>query len=554
MIFVYLLILNLHAVTCDLLYAPKKIEHLSAELICSNSNSLKTCEQLVFSKPKTNPLVKLESDNCCGNETKVAFVSPMTYAAKKTLDQLKDVKGVLSNQYVNSIEDFYHHTQLHRKRVKKLGLELLKMYPDVFKGISERDVILALAEHDRAKISGLALADDKEQFYKKLYSGYQRRIDRPTIDKLNNIDKKYMERAHEVIGWQETDSMKTKHKKKLRKKKALLKLLENVADFVDRGMSPVSEEEFGRKMQKASEFMKGNQERKIAAALEQRYKKVIQGLEYSPPNDYQYRAIKFSMMLDTQKEKLKLKFTSKQLSVMTLLHKSLTGAKRTLTETLKLLASKAGMKTLMVADGVGLFFAGMDMGCDQYRGAHDWKKVDGACQPVEAITPKFIDFLNKPWDQQKEHLSSETHTCSILESTYKDSKRAAKVESCSSEAFVLTKNKLKLKVNSNAQGDVTSIELLNPNSFLDSSIHGVPERINIKPNGDLGAVCYRGVSMSTNVSCFDEDSSYLLKDNILKVKRLIQSSNFEIQKARYCCAKKLNPTEVKPFLRVNCSI
>lgn len=554
MLILFFILPHIFAETCDMLYAPKKIQHLSTEISCANSSSLKDCQRMVFHKEINKDNKVSEAESCCGNEKKMSLVSPMTVAARKTLDQLKDVKGLLSNQYVNSIEDFYHHTQLHRKRVKKLGLELLKMYPEVFDGLTEQQVNLALAEHDRAKISGLAMADDKEQFYKKLYSGYQRSIDRPTIDKLNAIDEKYMQRAYEVIGLQETENMSTEYKKELQRKRKLLKLLENVADFVDRGMSPVSEEEFGRKMQLASEFMKDPKERELAAALEKRYKHIVKGLEYTPPNTYQYRAIKFSMLLDSQKEKLKVKFSSKQLSAMSILHKSITGTKKTLTEVLRLLASKAGMKLMMAADGVGLFFAGKGIGCSETLGHHDWIKGDGGCKPVEALTPKFIDFLNMPWEQQEHALKNEQYTCSILEKNFEDSQKAPQVDKCTNNEVVLSKNKLKLKVNSNNNGDITSIDILNPNGFLNNDIHGIPSAVQVNSNGELGNVCYRGINAPNQKNCINEESSYLLKDNVLRVKQMIQSASFEIQKARFCCSRKLNGTDVKAALRIKCNI
>lgn len=544
---------SISAETCDMLYAPKKIQHLSTEVSCANSSSLKECQRMIFHKENNKDKVVSEAQSCCENEKKMSLVSPMTVAAKKTLDQLKDVKGILSNQYVNSVEDFYHHTQLHRKRVKKLGLELLKMYPEVFKDLTAQEVSLALGEHDRAKISGLALADNKEQFYKKLYSGYQRKIDKEIIDNLNSVDQKYMDRAYKALGLVEMKSMSKNQKKLIRKKIALLKLIEKTADWVDRDQSPVTIEEFGRK-KPLSVYIKTNSQQEMADSLIKNYSKITRGLEYKPPTVYQYRAIKFSMLLDSQKEKLKVKFSSKQLSAMSILHKSITGTKKTLTEVLRLLASKAGMKLMMAADGVGLFFAGKGIGCSETLGHHDWIKGDGGCKPVEALTPKFIDFLNMPWEQQEHALKNEQYTCSILEKNFEDSQKAPQVDKCTNNEVVLSKNKLKLKVNSNNNGDITSIDILNPNGFLNNDIHGIPSAVQVNSNGELGNVCYRGINAPNQKNCINEESSYLLKDNVLRVKQMIQSASFEIQKARFCCSRKLNGTDVKAALRIKCNI
>ena len=90
MLILFFILPHIFAETCDMLYAPKKIQHLSTEISCANSSSLKDCQRMVFHKEINKDNKVSEAESCCGNEKKMSLVSPMTVAARKTLDQLKD--------------------------------------------------------------------------------------------------------------------------------------------------------------------------------------------------------------------------------------------------------------------------------------------------------------------------------------------------------------------------------------------------------------------------------------------------------------------------------
>jgi hypothetical protein len=61
----------------------------------------------------------------------------------------------------------------------------------------------------------------------------------------------------------------------------LLREIERIADFVDRGFDPVAAEEFGRAMQPASSFLREPAERALALDLESRYQILTKPLQYS---------------------------------------------------------------------------------------------------------------------------------------------------------------------------------------------------------------------------------------------------------------------------------
>ena len=61
---------SISAETCDMLYAPKKIQHLSTEVSCANSSSLKECQRMIFHKENNKDKVVSEAQSCCENEKK----------------------------------------------------------------------------------------------------------------------------------------------------------------------------------------------------------------------------------------------------------------------------------------------------------------------------------------------------------------------------------------------------------------------------------------------------------------------------------------------------
>ncbi len=60
----------------------------------------------------------------------------------------------------------------------------------------------------------------------------------------------------------------------------LLGIIEKIADQVDRGESPVSAEEFNKRMTPASQWLKNEEEIRMARALEEGYTEFVRGLSF----------------------------------------------------------------------------------------------------------------------------------------------------------------------------------------------------------------------------------------------------------------------------------
>lgn len=189
--------------------------------------------------------------------------------------------------FVTSIEDFYEHTSLHRERVKALGVELFKSHPELFSGLKLEQVIGVLEAHDLAKASSGSIAPDGRPFYRTLYEeGYGKKLDRTIVDALNKKDKEFMEAAYRFYGIDKDPELLAK-----------ISRIEKIADFVDRGMSPVSVEEFGRAMDKASTFMSVEEDKALARELEEKYQKVISKLNYKKLTLDQRKAVRGQLSL-----------------------------------------------------------------------------------------------------------------------------------------------------------------------------------------------------------------------------------------------------------------
>lgn len=173
--------------------------------------------------------------------------------------------------FVTSVEDFFEHTRLHRERVKVLGVELFKSHPNLFYGLTLEQVQGVLSAHDEAKVT---------TFYRVLYENYGGPVDKSIVDALNAKDKEFMDAALKRFGIDNDPELLTK-----------MNRIEKIADMVDRGMSEVTPEEFGRPMKRASEFMGGILDRQLAIELENKYQSVVSGFNYKKPDAVRKQAI-----------------------------------------------------------------------------------------------------------------------------------------------------------------------------------------------------------------------------------------------------------------------
>lgn len=172
-----------------------------------------------------------------------------------------------ARRYVNSVDDFKLHTRAHVQRVERIGLELLRRFPDEFRGVDPKRLSVYLRIHDRAKDE---MSARLYRFYGRpghALSPQEKAEFRSTVDELNLKDGQYVD---EFLG-QERLGTALKFRR-----------IEKIADSVDRALSPVSREEFGREMEPASRFLKGEADARLARYMETPgvYERIVAGATF----------------------------------------------------------------------------------------------------------------------------------------------------------------------------------------------------------------------------------------------------------------------------------
>jgi hypothetical protein len=165
--------------------------------------------------------------------------------------------------YVADINDFKSHIQNHQIRVLQLGSFLANHnFPEL--PIQQVQEFLSL--HDQSKTSDKML-NALFLFYGKKatesLTSNQSLILSRIIEELNASDLNLIKTYFEEHNISSDDQNK-------------LFLIEKIADSVDRAMDPIAEEEFGRKLQFASDFLGTEFERSLAKTLESNYLEITE--------------------------------------------------------------------------------------------------------------------------------------------------------------------------------------------------------------------------------------------------------------------------------------
>lgn len=510
-----------------------KINHLKMETACAGSTSIDLCQKLMadFTPVIDPPEIKfklLDSLNLERAPTlncESIFVNSLPFSV--TLQSLtKFVTTVNPNntKLVNSLEEFYEHTRLHRARVKALGLALLKSHPELFEGLSPRQVGAILEAHDLAKVSPKSVGPDGRPFYRILYDSYGKGLDKISVDSLNAQDRPYMEKAKSAYGLDKNPDLHAK-----------MDRIEKIADLVDRGMSNVSAEEFGRPMDKASNFLKNDDDVKLAQELEKNYKEITKKLTYKGLTPASLRSVKGHILIEESFAKAKSTKDSLKLSARLMAHKLVSKGNTFLARTFEFLASKGVTQALKVLNLPMLYFADMgNIGCDGI-GFHDWVK-DPNCKPVIGLSPKILAFLDLPWGTQESVIQLGS-TCRVIEEIYQQSITAPKVINCSDRAVEMELaggDRFHVKIDKFNR--FREIEFKDLSSYAGLTPAGRAEKAIIGLNGNLEQVCYQKISLTIGTKrCLGADHPWATK-----AKELIRSLNYQIQKGVACC-RNLNP-------------
>lgn len=181
------------------------------------------------------------------------------------------------NRYINSFSEFFTHTKLHQQRVVLLGLWLHRQHPEAFDDVPLYSLESFLRLHDQAKflpVQGWGIGRPLS-FLEHLYRFYgstgQEDVDSETkrgiIQLMNHLEQK--------IGDNFLANDRTLCLSDLAVIREKMRLIENIADLVDRGKCPVSREEFGHQLLPASEYLDDLYHRSLAVDLEAHYERIV---------------------------------------------------------------------------------------------------------------------------------------------------------------------------------------------------------------------------------------------------------------------------------------
>jgi hypothetical protein len=510
----------------DAISLKNKINQLKIEAACS-SVSLHGCLPLLESySPHELKNAELSRGERCDLD-----LQPLSRPTVKLATTIAEGKLLGRDRtYVNSLEEFYEHTRLHRVRVKLLGMELLRTHPELFRGISPEELRIVLEAHDRAKVSSAAHGPSGRPFYEELYRSYGKKAPDPLVNSLNQADEKYAVEALKHAGLWDNPRMSSAERMRRRALRTRIKMIEKIADLVDRGKSPVTSEEFGRAMRPASTFLNNPEEVRLARELERNYSRLTVNLDYRPLKLSQAARISRQLMRSESFSSAVRRSSFREISLRAMTYHAIRRSKAGLSGLLHKLSTPLGKKLLLASDIIGLYFGEMDqLGCDGI-GYHDWVK-DPNCTPAIGLTPKVVQFLNEDFETQVHYLNAQPSTCRVISETYQESIVTPVVKSCSPQLLVLELgDRHQVRVHLDGKKHLKQIELGGLGREVNDFFRGTPEKVNIGRNGTVSKVCYKAGGRETVRTCVDRPGKELTRMN-----EFMKSINFQIQKAISAC-------------------
>lgn len=189
--------------------------------------------------------------------------------------------------YVKNLNDFLEHTRLHVERNRLLAKELLAQFPEKFNAVNEDLVQAFLKIHDQSKLNPELTQEGKRFIGERLYEFYG--LPDSVLSKAEKAEREALIRELNIVdNVQVTFFFKRNGLLKRNGSPSIQALqllqIEKIVDFVDRGMAPVSAEEFSKVMEPGSEFI-GNDLAKYARYLEKNYRRIVAGFEFRPELD-----------------------------------------------------------------------------------------------------------------------------------------------------------------------------------------------------------------------------------------------------------------------------
>ena len=459
---------NLWANTCfsDGQEQAAVITALKAQALCANSD-MPLCQELLFPKPspkiQASPIqTNLMAPSCAKPDSSLSLGQSQAQLAS-LLVLYEPISAFSRREYVNNLVDFYHHTSLHKKRVVALALAALDKFPQEFPGLEKQIVMRVLGRHDDAKIDPAIRDVDGKPFYQKLFKHFGAKPPRELIDRLNQADEKIMQTALGEEGLlPNPKDNKALLARKAQQVESLLKL-EKLADHVDRGMSPVSAEEFGREMwKKSAEAKKASDKglQKMARFLEIQYKKITGTFSYHKlsPKDFFKLAkkidvdSKFSSLMSGGK-------TAKEIGARSF--EGLTWLlKRQGVSKAMAFGSRALIGASALVDGLALGFYSPSTACSGASLHYDMINEGGKCVPAIGLTENYLKFLSLPEDQMRKALNEDAKLCRITKKNAEINKQGVFSNiQCSQGRATLSTDNDTLEVEFDQRGELQAIDL-----------------------------------------------------------------------------------------------
>ena len=517
----------------------KKIEELRAQTICSDFNNLKECEEYF----RTYDVIAVATPNLQNvkcNEAQYSKSIPKAFISQQAIRTIENALSatdeLVPRQYVRGLPDFVHHTDLHIKRVKKLGLALFDMHPELFPDVDRKLLSEILTYHDAEKLNPRFKSINGKPFYEELYERYGKKANFDVIEDMNAKGKAFVKELLSEKGLNPKDTT-GKNKAKLLRIRRQLKRIEDIADLVDRGSSPVTPEEFGRKMDKASSFMKNSKDAALARKLEKAYPKIVEGLEYKQISQRAYnflaRRIKLREMraLGTHyKQRIaNLARKASQTRLFSMANQS--GSKAA-----GILLSKAFGSALL---GVELATFSTKTGC-ALPGRVDF---DSNCEPINSLTPTLIDYIFDGKESQAEHFS-DFNTCNAVNETHSQVSKTIDQVTCHGSDTMTFKigQKAKIAVTYDSAGNPSAIQFENSEHIVPSKYSGNIVDASFDENGEVQNICFEeeGKISCANIKEKSGQYAHTVVKTVSTLRDTMGTLGYPIAKARNCCQGNIN--------------
>ncbi|WP_412470243.1 MULTISPECIES: hypothetical protein [unclassified Halobacteriovorax] len=523
-----------------------KISYLRTSVICANSSSLNDCLELVQLRDiehshLIDAAIKEDSALVCSLPVTGYPVVTSTFLALQKSSMQVISEKLAPRKYVNDALDFYQHMQAHKKRVVEMGMRLLKEFPDEFKGLDENILKSVLSVHDNAKVRTTSRYNGRP-FYEVLYNeGYGKKLDRKIVDALNNQDEKFVKEVFDQFNL--NDSTREK-----------ILRIEKIADFVDRGMSPVATEEFGRKTTLASQsdfFLKDKMDRNLAKYLEDNYQDINKDLHYKKLSVLEKAKLK--SRLD-----VKLKYgelvNEKKAGVFAISRAALASQIKSHAKSLgsRIAGLLSNTKFIKGVTGVDLMLTSIKTGCQEI-GYHDWVQ-DPNCGPLIGLGPNVIKFLDEPWLRQEMALQHGQHMCSVVDGIYNDlqSNRVNR-KSCLRDGKVKLNGLDKRNILVTSEDNkIDKVQFYERKYGRMGVTIPVLSNLEFDPNGEIEKACF-SVQNGTKNLC---KNKYEIKSNSLnnvyrnaisKAQEYLKKNSFDIARSISCCLRETQDPSLKAF-------